>query len=132
MSFFGFRQDNEDAQSKMYPLRSIEQWTSVLEESDKNTLLIFKHSTRCPISSMVLRRFEKEWFSRSESNDYPCYYLDLIAHRAVSNAISEDSRTIHQSPQLLAIYKKHTFYHASHDSINASTVAEKIKDHLEK
>lgn len=48
----------------------------LVKESHERPVFIFKHSTRCGISSMVLSRFESELGS---NDDYGMYYLDLLA-----------------------------------------------------
>ena len=41
-------------------LNSINQLEQLLEESKSKPIVIFKHSTGCGISRMVLKRFEKQ------------------------------------------------------------------------
>jgi bacillithiol system protein YtxJ len=78
--------------------------------------LIFKHSTRCPISSMAKRRFELDWEGLPEN--LPLYYLDLIKYRDISNQIAQDFHVHHESPQLLLIKDGECILDQSHGGIS--------------
>ena len=90
------------------------------QQSYERPVLIFKHSTRCSISSMSLDRFE-----RSFSSDAPfeVYFLDLITHREISNLIAEKFGIRHESPQVILIKEGKPFYDTSHMAINYKELA---------
>lgn len=98
------------------PLTSLEQLEEIKEQSHSETIAIFKHSTRCGISRIVLRDFEKSF--NKEKNNLKMYYLDLLNYRDVSNEISGVFKITHQSPQLLVIKAGEAVAHASHSSIS--------------
>ena len=104
-------------------LKEISQLSVIAEESINKTVLIFKHSTRCIISKMALRSFESEY---NFGNDFSCYYLDLIAHREISNEIANRFNIEHQSPQLLIIKDGVVVYNESHEGINAQILNDYI------
>lgn len=94
-------------------LTSIEQLETIKQKSFVKPQVIFKHSTRCPISSMVLSRLENaEDFTLIDFN-----FLNLIQYRNLSNKISEDFKVVHQSPQILVIKNGECVYDESHNSI---------------
>ena len=98
------------------PLSSEGQLEDIVQQSNDVPCLIFKHSTRCSISSMAKSRLEKSWdFS---ADDIKPYYLDLIAFRDVSNAIVEKFGVYHESPQALLIRNGECTYDASHLDIS--------------
>lgn len=99
------------------PLNEMRQLDEILEVSKSVPVVIFKHSTRCGISRMVLRQFEKSYDMPEEA--FKVYYLDLLAHRDISDEIAIRFQVIHQSPQLLIIKNGQTVYHASHHSIHS-------------
>ena len=104
-------------------LTSLDQLDDIDADSNEAPVVIFKHSTRCGISSMVLRRFEKEL---ADLDTLPqLYLLDLIAFRDVSNGISQRYGVIHESPQLLLIHDGRAVHHASHYSIGTTAIKEK-------
>lgn len=99
---------------------------SQLEEIKSNTgySLIFKHSTRCSISSMAKRNFELN------GDDLPVgtqpYFLDLLKFRSLSSQIEQDFGIAHQSPQLLLIKNGECILEQSHGDISVEEVNEVI------
>lgn|SRR5699024_1565126 len=91
----------------------------LVKESHERPVFIFKHSTRCGISSMVLSRFESELGS---NDDYGMYYLDLLAYRPISDKVAERFQVWHQSPQLIVMRNGEIVHHSSHNSISASVL----------
>lgn len=89
---------------------------AIVKESHERPVFIFKHSTRCGISSMTLRRFESEL---EATDDYGMYYLDLLAYRPISDKIAERFQVWHQSPQLIVLRNGELVHHSSHNSIGA-------------
>lgn len=103
-----------------------------LEEIDKLSytseikgILLFKHSTRCSISSMALSRLER---SLKVSDSLPIYLLDLINYRSVSLHIAERYGIVHQSPQILVIKNGKCIYDASHSGINGHEILNVISN----
>jgi len=92
-------------------ISDIEQIKSCVDESNKKTVVIFKHSTRCGTSRAVLKAFEKQ---TEPVDEVRYYYLDLIKYRDISNAIAHDLEIIHQSPQLIVLEKRKVRSYASH------------------
>lgn len=101
-------------------LESAEQLKQIKEKSASKPQLIFKHSTRCSISSMVLHRLERH--PLHESID--CYFLDLIAHRSLSNLVADTFQVWHESPQVLLIKNGECIFDESHMGINAPEIIE--------
>ena len=97
-------------------LTDYSQIQKALDQSEP--FLVFKHSTRCSISSMAINRFERNY---NIVGVHP-FYLDLIAYRSISNQLAEEFGVLHQSPQLLLIQKGNCTYHASHNSINLDEI----------
>lgn len=106
-------------------VESVEQLKDILLNDSEKPKLLFKHSTRCGISSMVLRSFEDAWSSGSELCDL--YFIDLLRHRDVSNSIAELTGIMHQSPQAIVIKGKENIYDATHSGIDARTIESILK-----
>lgn len=68
---------------------------------------------------MALNRLERSW---SADEQIHTYFLDLIAHRSVSNAVAEKFGITHQSPQVILITNGEATYDASHNLISAKTI----------
>jgi len=101
------------------PLESISQLDDIASISNEKAVLIFKHSTRCSVSRMVLKQFENEF--KLEESITP-YFLDLLEHRDVSNEIASRFEVQHQSPQLLVIQAEKAVFSASHENIDAGSL----------
>lgn len=105
-------------------INSIPDWEKLVEESKSSAdevVAVFKHSTRCPISSMVKNRLESSW--GEENPDLPIFLVDLIRNREVSNQIASSLGVIHESPQLILIKGGKQIFNASHTSINSKSAA---------
>ncbi|MBL0911019.1 MAG: bacillithiol system redox-active protein YtxJ [Bacteroidia bacterium] len=91
-----------------------------------DSVLIFKHSTRCPISAMAKNRLERRWdFAPGK---VPFFFLDLLKHRDISDRIASLYGVQHESPQVLLIKNGKCIFHASHNAISADA----IREHLPK
>ena len=106
------------------PLTKIAQLQEIKENSFQKSQLIFKHSTRCGISRMVLRNFESNFNLQEDEMD--CYYLDLLNFRTISNEIANIFEVTHQSPQVLVIKDNIVIYTNSHDQIDANLIAQLV------
>lgn len=104
------------------PLNNVAQLAQIDKKSGTKTQVIFKHSTRCGISSMVMKQFV-DLYSLTEK-DLDLYYLDLLSFRDVSNEVGYKFQVMHQSPQLLVIKNGTTVVHASHGAINDINLAQ--------
>jgi len=97
-------------------LTSVQDLDQVVQDSSKLPVLLFKHSTRCSISSTALNRLERGW---DQNSGIKTYFLDLIRYREVSNQIATTFGVAHQSPQALVIKEGECIYDSSHMSISA-------------
>jgi len=115
-SIFGSKESSvQENRVHWIPLTSVDQINEVKELSKSETVLIFKHSTRCGISSMVIKRFEN-MFNESTRN-VKVYYLDLLNYRSISDEVGYAFQAMHQSPQLLVIRNETAVVNASHYDI---------------
>ncbi|GAA4811168.1 bacillithiol system redox-active protein YtxJ [Litoribaculum gwangyangense] len=114
--FGGSTEQREKKELPWISLSELQQLDFIEEKSTNKTQVIFKHSTRCGISSMVMNLFI-DAYDYSE-NDIDLYYLDLISYRNISNKIAHKFQVIHESPQLLVIRNGIAVAHASHSQIN--------------
>ena len=100
-------------------LTELNQLDQLIEESNQTPVVIFKHSKSCSISSAALGRLERNW---NLENGVKTYFLDLLAHREISNAIAEKFGVYHESPQVLIIDHGKAIYDRSHFDINFSDI----------
>lgn len=106
------------------PLNDMSQLEEIVETSKTRTVAIFKHSTRCGISSMVIRQFEGSYDVPEDVADV--YYLDLLQFRPISNEIASRFGVFHQSPQLIVFRNGEVVFHTSHGDISAQQVSERV------
>lgn len=105
-------------------LTSAEQIDAI--KSNSGYSIIFKHSTRCPISMMAKRKFELDE-KLFDVNVTPLYFLDLIKFRDISAKVAEVFNVQHESPQLLLIRNGECILDQSHSSISAEEAVESIQ-----
>jgi bacillithiol system protein YtxJ len=105
-------------------LESKEALEALFNSPSEVPFLLFKHSTRCGISSFVLSKFESEWNLAEDTCHL--YYLDLLQYREISAKIASLSGVVHQSPQLILVHAGNVIYHASHNEIEASVIHKKL------
>ena len=96
------------------------QLTDILTNSQSKPQVIFKHSTRCSISAVALQRLQKA--KQPDGLDF--YFLDLLAHRPLSNKVSEVFGVHHESPQVLVIKNGKCIYDESHLGISMMDIVQ--------
>ena len=116
-------QDNSNGKINWIPLTFMGQLDEMVAFSKNKPAVIFKHSTRCSVSRFALKQFENE-FGVEERVD--AYFLDLLEHRDISNAIASRFGVYHQSPQLLLIKEGKSVYDVSHSDIDAEELKGKL------
>lgn len=97
-------------------LTTLEQVNQVVEDSQGKMQVVFKHSTSCGISGMVLRRITTSW-SSIDTSQVDFNFLDLLAYRNISNAIASKLNVVHQSPQVILLRNGEVVFHTSHGAI---------------
>ncbi len=112
---FGTNESVEEKQLPWINLTGLKDLESIVERSKSKTQVVFKHSTRCGISKMVMNQFVDKYDLEANVD---LYYLDLLSYRDVSNEVGFKFQVIHQSPQILVIKNGITVAHASHSAIN--------------
>jgi bacillithiol system protein YtxJ len=115
-----FRLTRTQKQMNWINITTEEQLDQIAEKSKEKAQVIFKHSTRCSVSSMALNRMERA--DTTETIDF--YLLDLIQHRHISSKIADQFQVYHQSPQVLLIKNGECVYDESHMGINMDELME--------
>ncbi|HKJ34535.1 MAG TPA: bacillithiol system redox-active protein YtxJ [Balneolales bacterium] len=98
----------------------------IIHRSNRVPQFIYKHSTRCGVSSHTYRELSD--VTDELIPDIEINYVDVIANRDVSNEIAERLDVEHQSPQLLLIQSNKVVWKASHYDIEADVIKEKAKE----
>lgn len=116
-------ENQSDSKVGWRQLADLGQLNEIVAESANKPVIIFKHSTRCGVSRMVLKQFEKEFDLHEKITPY---FLDLLEHRNISNEIASRFGVFHQSPQLIVIKDGNAVFNDSHGSIDAGKLEQFI------
>lgn len=109
-------------------LESEDQLNNLISNSKKKPKVIFKHSTRCGISRMVLKNFESGYTLNDDDASF--YLLDLLNNRELSNTIASRLNIMHQSPQVIVIDNEEIIHTDSHHGIDIKKVEQLIKKNV--
>ena len=108
-------------------------WSNLTDENQLQDLIvqskttpqvIFKHSTRCNVSSVAYQRLK----SSKQTADANFHYLDLIKYRLISDKVAEVFNEQHESPQVLVIKNGTCTYSESHLGITMNDLIEQTMD----
>ncbi|REB05227.1 DUF2847 family protein [Sporosarcina sp. BI001-red] len=108
----------------MNRLKTIEEWKTLLENSDEQPFLLFKVSMTS-LSSVTAKK-EME----SLVTDLPRYVVISQLDRKVSNAVALDTGVTHETPQLLIIKGKKAIWQATRYQIKQSVVLDAIASYV--
>lgn len=95
-------------------LNSSEQLRELFEKSNEKSVVLFKHSVTCPISTNV--------FTEISDVESDVNMVIVQTSRDISNEIAERTGIRHQSPQAIVLKDGKAVYHASHYDITAEDV----------
>lgn len=100
-------------------IMSTEQLENLFELSNQKPVVLFKHSTTCPISAGVHQEI---------SNADADINIVVVQHaRNVSDAIAQKTGIRHESPQAIVLKNGKAVYHAAHYDVTASDVEAHVK-----
>ncbi len=100
-------------------LDTTEKLEQLISESAEKPVVLFKHSTTCPISAGV--------YQEISSADADINLVIVQNSRNVSTAIAEKTGIRHESPQAIVLKNGKVIYSASHYDVTASDVEEILK-----
>ncbi len=88
--------------------------------SHEEPVLLFKHSTACPISARAYRQME--------GVKTPVSIVVVQKSRDVSREVEERTGVRHETPQALVIRNGRVVWNASHFDITADVVEQAVKE----
>ena len=101
-----------------------EDFEQLLEQSRSNPVVIFKHSTQCPISTSAYEEFLQ--FTEGAA-DIACGVVLVIEHRSLSNRIESKLGVRHESPQAIVVENGRQTWNASHWSITVDALNKALR-----
>lgn len=99
-------------------ITAAEQFDQLMQAAET---IIFKHSTRCPISSSVHRELER---FLSKCPHQSLHKVHVIEYRPVSQYIAHKTGVRHASPQVIVLRQGSVAWHASHFGITVDALTE--------
>ena len=97
-------------------ITSAEQWENAFEHTTERPLVVFKHSTTCPVSANAFDEFQK-YLADKPRQDVDYMLVKVIESRPISLQIAEDTDIKHESPQIMLLDKKEKVWSATHWAI---------------
>lgn len=89
----------------------------------EDTAILFKHSTRCPISAAARGEMERFMELNPEAT---VYYVDVNDDADVSRYLAEKMGIEHHSPQVIVARGGQPEWHANHFDIRADEVERRV------
>ena len=100
--------------------KTVEDWHALLAGSQERPAFLFKHSTRCPISSSRWQVFQ-DYVGRVKNADF--WKVLVVEDRGLSLQIAAESGVRHQSPQAILFYRGKAVWDTSHYSITDAAMS---------
>jgi len=111
--------------SKLLFLEDITALEHALATAGSKSLLIFKHSSTCPISARAHQEVDKFLASEALGETLVCAVVVQNA-RNVSDAVAVRTGVRHETPQVLLIQEGQCVWNTSHRSITLEALREAI------
>ena len=92
----------------------------LIEQSKKQPVVIFKHSTTCPVSASAFRDMSKF--------DGKVNLVEVQSAQELSREIERRTGVRHESPQVIVLNNGQVIWNASHWKVRANSVAEALKE----
>jgi len=107
------------------PFRSLASdadWAAAQSNSEEQPVLIFKHSSACPVSAKA----DEELTPLAEADALPVYKLVVQESRALSDEIAEALDVRHETPQAIVLDDQRPVFDASHFDVTADAVRDAV------
>ncbi|MDG0812294.1 bacillithiol system redox-active protein YtxJ [Cohnella rhizosphaerae] len=111
--------------SEVKRLKTVEQWEEALKHTSDKPLLVFKHSTSCPISAGAHDELDR-FVGGSAALPVDVAIVHVIEERPVSNAIAEALQVQHKSPQAILVRDGRSVWNESHWRITSDFLNERV------
>ena len=99
-------------------INNTEELERLFEKSNEQAVVLFKHSTTCPISAGV--------YQEISNADADINLIVVQRARNVSDAAAKMTGVRHESPQAFVVKNGEVIYHASHYDVTASDVEKSL------
>jgi len=104
-----------------HALASEDDLQDALRRSDDEPVVLYKHSSTCPISAQAQDEMKS---LLSDSSSPPIYELVVQDSRNVSDRIAEHFSIQHETPQAIVVSDGEPVFNASHHDVTAASVSQ--------
>jgi len=111
----------------MTELTDLDGLDACLKAAETSPVVIFKHSTSCPISAGAYEQTQ-QYMNQAPENGPAFYLVKVIESRPVSNAIAERLNVQHKSPQILLVKSGQALWSASHYGITMDNISKALSE----
>lgn len=100
----------------MNNIHSLDELHALIERSHEQPVVLFKHSTRCPISAQAASEM-KQVVERFEKDNIAFGLILVVEDREISLAAADQLGIKHESPQAMLLKDGEVTWHDSHYQI---------------
>lgn len=109
----------------MLSLNSKSDIDALIEHSSIRLVLIFKHSSSCPLSAYAFHQLMN--YLKMDSSHIICGMVIVQRAREVSNEIAKRLNVRHESPQVILVDMGTAVWHCSHNRITSEILNETMQ-----
>jgi len=126
MSLFGSSngQVGTDLEEYWSTIPDQNQLEKIIEASDDQPQLIYKHSHRCSVCIMAKEDIEASADTLSKQMDL--HFVNVVHQREVSNHIASNLDIRHESPQAILLANGEVVWHGSHWQIKSDKILQQV------
>jgi bacillithiol system protein YtxJ len=107
-------------------IRSLDELAEVLKASERQTVMFFKHSNTCGVSSRAFNEFRKYLQAPEGAQVRNCLII-IQSSRDVSDGLASLTGVRHESPQVIIVSEGLAVWHDSHLAIKSETLIEAVR-----
>lgn len=100
--------------ARFKPLEGAESLESALDQSTRETVILFNHDPWCPVSARAYRQMEQV--------ERDVLLIDVARERSLTREIQSRTGVPHESPQVIVLRDGASIWSASHFEIRADAV----------
>lgn len=106
-------------------ITSNEALAEAIEASERQTVLFFKHSNTCGISTRAFNEFER-YLESPESAEARNFVIVVQTAREASRELAQLVSVQHESPQAILVQQGRAVWNQSHMAIRKESLAEAV------
>ncbi|TSB45101.1 bacillithiol system redox-active protein YtxJ [Alkalicoccobacillus porphyridii] len=101
-------------------------WKELQQKATSEPVLLFKHSTQCPISADAYKQYQA-FLETEQGQQITTAFVKVIESRPISNQIAEDLGVVHKSPQAFLLKDGQVQWTESHWNITQENIEKALE-----